>query len=162
PARGDLSMPGTASHLAGTPSRTSRAGAGHRRRMWRPARLAGLAFATAWLVYPAAHAAPLVDAAGRDDPAAAVALLDDGADPGTTRPDGTTALHWAVYHDPVDLASRLRAAGADPNAPNGFGSRPLFEAAAVGNPAMIGLLLDAGADVEAGNADGQTALMIVA
>jgi len=45
---------------------------------------------------------------------------------------------------------------------NEFGATPMSEAAVIGNPAMLGLLLEAGADVESANADGQTALMVVA
>ncbi len=48
------------------------------------------------------------------------------------------------------------------NARNDYNSTPLSEAAVVGNAAVIRKLLKAGADVEAANADGQTALMIVA
>ncbi|HEY8509633.1 MAG TPA: ankyrin repeat domain-containing protein [Steroidobacteraceae bacterium] len=76
--------------------------------------------------------------------------------------DGTTALHWAVYHNDVDTVRRLLKAGANPNAKNDYGSTPMSEAAVVGNVEVLKLLLDAGADVESPNADGQTALMILA
>jgi ankyrin repeat protein len=107
-------------------------------------------------------AAPLVDAASDKQRATALALLAEGVDANVRSPDNTTALHWAAYHDDVELAQRLLAAGADANAVNDYGAFPLAEAAAVGNAAMISLLLDAGAKVETANADGQTALMIVA
>ena len=35
--------------------------------------------------------------------------------------DGTTALHWAAYHDDLDLANRLVAAGASVKAANRYG-----------------------------------------
>ena len=53
-------------------------------------------------------------------------------------------------------------AGANVNAKNDFGSTPMSEAAVAGNAALIETLLKAGADVESPNADGQTALMVVA
>lgn len=107
--------------------------------------------------------APLVYAARDGDSAAALALL-------AARPrvnvnqrtsDGTTALHWAVYHDDVPLIERLLAAGAHANARNDYGSTPMSEAATVGDVRVIRDLLAAGADVESPNADGQTALMIL-
>ncbi len=52
-------------------------------------------------------------------------------------PDGTTALHWAVYHDDADLVARLIKAGADVNAANDYGSTPLTEAATAGDAAVI-------------------------
>lgn len=107
-------------------------------------------------------ASPLVDAASDDDDTTALRLLDEGQAANDVSEDGTTALHWAAYHDNVALAEALIAAGADPNVVNDYGSTPLAEAASNGNPAMISLLLDAGADVEHANPDGQTALMIVA
>jgi uncharacterized protein len=76
--------------------------------------------------------------------------------------DGTTPLHWAVYHNDAADVDRLLAAGADANARNDYGSTPLSEAAVIGNAAVIRSLLKAGANVESANADGQTALMIVA
>lgn len=109
-----------------------------------------------------AFAAPLVDAADEGDVQTALALLADGADATAISEDGTTALHWAAYHDAVELARALIEAGADPNVGNDYGSLPLAEAAAIGNPEMIRLLIEAGADVTAANPDGQTALMVVA
>lgn len=108
---------------------------------------------------PAASA--LVDAASDADRPAALGLLADGADAREASEDGTTALHWAAYHDDVALARALLAAGADPNATNEYGSFPLAEAAAIGNAEMLALLLDAGADPESANADGETALMVL-
>ena len=62
--------------------------------------------------------------------------------------DGTTALHWAVYQNDVELVERLIKAGANVNAMNEYGSAPLAEAAATGNTAIIEKLLKAGADPE--------------
>ncbi|MGD8340318.1 MAG: ankyrin repeat domain-containing protein [Gammaproteobacteria bacterium] len=107
-------------------------------------------------------ASPLVDAASDAEGGTAMALLAAGADANAISEDGTTALHWAAYHDDVELARALIGAGAEVDVTNDYGSTPLAEAAAIGNPGMISLLLEAGADVERTNADGQTALMVVA
>ena len=104
----------------------------------------------------------LIDAASRNDAAAALAAIGQGADVTAPAPDGTTPLHWAVYHDDLALVDTLLAAGADPNAANDYGSTPLREAAIVGSTAVIAGLLDAGADIDAPGADGQTALMALA
>jgi uncharacterized protein len=114
------------------------------------------------LVVVLAAGAPLVDAVKSGDRAAALALLEQRVDVNTPEPDGTTALHWAVHQNDLDLAERLLRAGANVNAKNDYGATPMSEAAIVGNGALMERLLKAGADVESPNADGQTALMIVA
>lgn len=81
---------------------------------------------------------------------------------GAAEPDGTTALHRAVYAGDVPAVQRELAAGADATAANVFGATPMMLAAARGDAAVIRLLLDAGADVESRNDEGQTALMVVA
>src|SRR6266853_4549187 len=63
--------------------------------------------------------------------------------------DGTTALHWAVRADEVDMARLLVGAGANANAANRYGLTPLSLAAANANGVMVKLLLDAGADAKA-------------
>ena len=110
-----------------------------------------------------AHAAEdLLRAAQANDATVALAAIEDGVDVNGKAPDGTTALHWAVYNGNAALVERLIAAGADVGAANEFGSTPLAEAATVGDAAIIEALLAAGADVDAPGADGQTALMVVA
>jgi len=104
----------------------------------------------------------IVDAAAANERAAVLAALDSGADATARSSDGTTALHWAVYYDDVELVERLIAAGADVDAVNDYGSTPLAEAALVGNVEVVRRLLDAGAEADRPGADGQTALMIVA
>lgn len=109
-----------------------------------------------------AGAAPLVDAVKSGDKAAAIALIAKRVDVNAPEADGTTALHWAVHQNDLDLAERLLRAGARANAKNDYGATPMSEAAVTGNADMIEKLLKAGADVESPNADGQTALMVVA
>ncbi|HEX5048370.1 MAG TPA: ankyrin repeat domain-containing protein [Gammaproteobacteria bacterium] len=124
-------------------------------------RIAAL-LAAALLAAGAASAASLVDAARKGDHDGAVTELERGGDAKAKAPDGTTALHWAVYHDDADLVARLIKAGADANAANDYGSTPLGEAATVGNPKVVKQLLDAGADPNAPGKDGATALMLAA
>ncbi|HEY7447783.1 MAG TPA: ankyrin repeat domain-containing protein [Vicinamibacterales bacterium] len=107
-------------------------------------------------------AAPLVDAVKTGDRATALALLQQRVDVNTPEPDGTTALHWAVHQNDLDLTERLIRAGANVNAKNDYGATAMSEAAIAGNSTLLERLLKAGADVESPNADGQTALMIVA
>jgi len=116
------------------------------------------------VVEPVENPAPLVLAARKNDRAAARALLAANPRPDVNQrtADGTSALHWAAYHDDVDLIEQLIAAGVDVNAGNDYGATPMSEAAVVGNAKVLRALLKAGADIESPNADGQTALMIIA
>jgi ankyrin repeat protein len=113
---------------------------------------------------PAERAAPLVLAVRNKEFSAARSLLEAKTRPDVNQrsADGTSALHWAVYHNDVDLVERLLVAGADPDASNDYGATPMSEAAVVGNVDVLTKLLKHRADVESRNADGQTALMILA
>ncbi|HEV2703790.1 MAG TPA: ankyrin repeat domain-containing protein [Steroidobacteraceae bacterium] len=104
----------------------------------------------------------LLDAAQSGNSAVALALVAGKADVNAHQDDGTTALHWAAYHDDLPLLRQLIKAGAKANVINDYGSTPLAEAAERADPEALRLLLEAGADVESPNADGQTALMTVA
>ncbi len=111
----------------------------------------------------AAHAADsLLEAAESGNSAAALALVAGSADVNARQEDGTTALHWAAYHDDLPLLRQLTRAGAKVNVTNDYGSTPLAEAAERADPEALRILLQAGADVESPNAQGQTALMTVA
>src|SRR5205809_228489 len=89
-------------------------------------------------------------------------MLEQRVDVNAPEADGTTALHWAVQQDDLDLVGRLINAGANVKAKNDYGATPMSEAALAGNVKVMDRLLVAGAGVESPNADGQTALMIVA
>ena len=128
----------------------------------RSSRFAALVAALALAPVGAWSAEPLVDAARANDAAAALAALEAGGSADAQAPDGTTALHWAVYNGNQPLVERLIAAGADVRRANRFGATPMSEAATAGHAGIIAALLDAGADVESPAADGQTALMMVA
>ena len=62
----------------------------------------------------------------------------------------------------VDLAVKLLEAGADPDAPGGWGQTPLHEAAEYRTPALVQALLDAGADPNATDRYGSSALHVAA
>ena len=57
----------------------------------------------------------LADAAEARNADAVRNLLASGADVNAPQSDGTTALHWASYHDDTETAELLLDAGADPN-----------------------------------------------
>ena len=81
---------------------------------------------------------PLMIAAGQTSPAEGAMFV-----PGSTRP--------------TDIAQGLLARGANVNAQSTNGVTPLMIAATHNNPPMIGILIDAGADVTLKNKLGQTA-----
>jgi ankyrin repeat protein len=110
----------------------------------------------------AAPEGSIVDTARQGDAHAVLEALAHGAAVNATSADGTTALHWAVHNDDVELVKRLIGAGADVNVANKFGATPLTEAAVVGDVAIIEQLVAAGVQVDAPGKDGQTALMVLA
>ncbi len=101
----------------------------------------------------------LADAAESQDREAVRAMLAQGADVNSAQVDGTTALHWAAYHNDADTAELLVKAGADVNAANRYGVPPLFLVCENGNGALAKFLLEAGADADAKRLGGETVLM---
>ncbi|MBE0612829.1 MAG: ankyrin repeat domain-containing protein [Burkholderiales bacterium] len=94
------------------------------------------------------------------------ALIAAGADVNATDERGWGPLTKAVYNADLDrgfadIVQILIDAGADLEAPIGFGVRPLMLAAGYGETAVVESLLKAGADVLARNEGGLTALMMV-
>ena len=109
-----------------------------------------------------AVAASLPDAAEQRDTASVRILLHAGVDANAAQVDGTTALHWAAYHDDAEMAGLLVRAGANVNAVNRYGASALAEACTNGNAAIVKLLLEAGADANTRMKGGETALMLAA
>jgi ankyrin repeat protein len=105
---------------------------------------------------------PLADAAQKKNFDAVQSLLEQQEKVNTAQGDGMTALHWAVYHDDLDVTKRLIKAGADVKAKNRYGVMPLSLACTNGNGEIVELLIDAGADPNATNAGGETVLMTAA
>jgi ankyrin repeat protein len=107
--------------------------------------------------------ADVADAAMRGDREAVRAALARKADVNIAQVDGTTALHWAVERDDIELADVLIRAGARPGAVTREGVTPLQLAAINGSAPMIDRLLKAGADANARlTPSGDTALMLAA
>jgi ankyrin len=91
------------------------------------------------------------------------ALLQKGVDVNVPQIDGTTALHWAVRADDLEMADLLLRAGARASATNRDGATPMQLASLNGSAAMIGRLLKAGVDANAPlSSSGDTALMLAA
>lgn len=86
-------------------------------------------------------------------------LLADGLPANATYGDGSSALHWASYHDNPKAAALLIEAGAQVNATTDLGVTPLWLAAQNGNIEVISLLLQAGADPNIALHSGETILM---
>lgn len=111
---------------------------------------------------PALNGAPLADAVERLDRARIHALLKQRVSMDAPQVDGMTALHWATYHDDVEVTDLLVRAGANVNAANRYGVTPLSLACTNGNTVIVELLLEAGADANAPLPGGETPLMTAA
>jgi ankyrin repeat protein len=110
----------------------------------------------------AAREIPLIDAVKAGDGAAVRALLQKKADVNAAEADGSTALHWAVHRDAVELVDQLIRAGAEVNATNKYGVPPLSLACTNGSLAIVERLLKAGADANTTLPGGETVLMTAA
>jgi ankyrin repeat protein len=133
---------------------------------WRTIRrtISGLVLLGTGLGAPAAAEAraALADAMEQRDTAGVRKLLETGAGVNAAQVDGTTALHWAAYHDDAETAALLVRAGANVNAVNRYGVPPLAPACKNGSAAMVKLLLEAGADANAPLKGGESVLMLAA
>ena len=104
----------------------------------------------------------VADAVMKRDVAALRALLQKKADVNAAQVDGSTALHWAVYHDNLQAADLLIAAGANVKAVTREGVTPLSMATLYGSVPMVERLLKAGADAKELGPNGETMLMFAA
>ena len=104
----------------------------------------------------------LIAAVRAQDVDAARALLEQDIDVDTALPDGATALHWAAYHDAVELVDLLIGAGAAVDAANDYGVTPLALACDNGAAATVARLLAAGADPNRARGTGETPVMTCA
>jgi len=108
----------------------------------------------------AADRAVLADASEQHDKTSVRKLLGTGVDVNSTQVDGTTALHWATYHDDAEMVQLLVQAGANVNVVNRYGMPPLATACRNGNAAIVKRLLEAGADANATMKGGESVLML--
>lgn len=109
-----------------------------------------------------AYGETVLDAVRTENHAALQALLAKKADVNAAQADGTTALHWAAYHDDVKVAEELLKAGGKVNATTDLGITPLWNAAVNGSAEMTRTLLAAGADPNVAQPSGETVLMAAA
>jgi ankyrin repeat protein len=107
----------------------------------------------------AASRAALADAAEKLDRAKVKTLLSQHVDVNAAQADGMTALHWAAYHDDLDLGRALVRAGAHVKTANRYGVTPLSLACTNGDGPMVEMFIRAGADVNAPLPGGETPLM---
>ena len=92
------------------------------------------------------QANPLISAVKSGNLGAVQKALQLHADPNEAEADGTTALHWAVQKEKLDILQALIAAGANVNAQNSFGVTPLAFSLTNGTGAISVQLLKAGAN----------------
>ncbi len=108
----------------------------------------------------------LMQAAHLGNVAMVNALIAAGAEVNASDERGWTALMKSAYNAELnrgfaEVAQALVNAGANIEAPIGYGIRPLMLAAGYGETAVCETLLKVGADVMARNEGGLTALMMV-
>jgi ankyrin repeat protein len=100
---------------------------------------------------------PLAVAIARGQTAAALLLLEAGANPRPVVGDEMPPLAVAVREGNVEVASRLLTLGASPS--GGYETSLLYEAASRGQVEIVQLLLSAGANAnDSGSEYGETAL----
>jgi len=110
-----------------------------------------------------AAASEIADAAMKGNKAEVRRLLTQKADVNAPQVDGTTALHWAVQANDLELVDVLLRAGAKPGVQTRAGAPPMLLATQNGNAAIIGRLLASGADVNAPLTEfSDTAIMMAA
>ncbi len=102
----------------------------------------------------------LVDAAKNADTETLRVLLQKNVNVNAADVDGTTALHWASYHDDAESADLLIRAGASVNAATDLGVTPLWTASLNGSEAMVRRLLEAGANPNIALLLGETPVMV--
>src|SRR5262245_8599445 len=94
----------------------------NRHRVWELAALGLLLIANA---FSFGADALLADAAEQKKGKLVRELLEKGADVNQAQADGMTALHWAAYHDDLELAKDLIGEGANVDAENRYLVTPM-------------------------------------
>jgi len=104
----------------------------------------------------------VADAAMKADKAAVRSLVQQKADVNAKASDGSTALHWAIESDDLEIVDLLLQAGADVKGKDRFGFTPLYFAISNNNLEMVRRLLKSGADANEADVAGDTLLMLAA
>ena len=105
---------------------------------------------------------PVVQAAKDADWARLSSLLSTQSNVQDVYGDGTSALHWASYHDNVQAAVQLIERGIDVDSATDLGVTPLWLAADNGSSAMVDALLQHGANPHLNLLSGETLVMTAA
>lgn len=105
---------------------------------------------------------PVVQAAKDADWARLSSLLSVQSNVHHVYGDGTSALHWASYHDNVQAAVELIERGIDVDSVTDLGVTPLWLAADNGSSAMVNALLEHGANPNLNLLSGETLVMTAA
>lgn len=105
---------------------------------------------------------PVVQAAKDADWARLSSLLSTQSNVQAVYGDGTSALHWASYHDNVQAAVELIERGIDVDSVTDLGVTPLWLAADNGSSAMVDALLEHGANPNLNLLSGETLVMTAA
>lgn len=109
----------------------------------------------------ATTSSPLLNALLDDDVEQFRSLLDAGADPTSALEGGTTIVHVAAMVDDPTYLELLVEAGADVDVANASsGETPLMAAMRADREPQFRRLLDAGADPDRADADGDTPLHV--
>ncbi len=104
----------------------------------------------------------LLEAVKAGDQESARVLLDGTQNVNSAEADGTTALHYAVLNNQLNLVAALIRSGADVNARTRYGITPIYLAARNGSRSMTQVLLNAGASANEIFNEGETVLMTAA
>lgn len=107
--------------------------------------------ATTGVAASAGNVDPRTDLAREGDVEGLVAHLDAGMPVDLTDTSGNTLLMLAAYHGRAGVVSALLERHADVNRLNDRGQSPLAGAVFKGEDTIVWLLLEAGADVDAGS-----------
>ncbi len=102
---------------------------------------------------------PLLDAVKRGDAGRVARLITESANVNASEADGTTALHWAVHRNNIEISQQLLFAEANVNAANDYGVTPLYLACTNRNNELVKKLLVAGANPNAMLWSGESVLM---